>query len=188
MTTNTFLQSCFGPVDNRTYDKPSSGWRWVSWGNWGRAERWTKMLAYTIGTIGPFYLGNPFGSDTVDLPLLSLIAAWGLLLLSPVQLLDVYDRWMIGDRLSMAIMVPRVISHPLMGLTLLHTLPSDPLRTLVMAYAGLLLLSLFFEGMFLRRHLGREHVRPGIEGTAIFWAFLWIYIAIYMLVLVSVFF
>lgn len=43
-SSNSFWASLSGPVDPATYDR-AAGWRWVSWGPWGRTERFLKLAA-----------------------------------------------------------------------------------------------------------------------------------------------
>ena len=106
-----------------------------------------------------------------------------LVVLTPLQLLDIRDRWLIRDYLSNLINIPRTLSHPLVGLMLLYGAPVPAIRWSLLLFAGLLLLALFFEGVFLWKHLGREHRHPGKIPHAVFWTFLGGYAGVYLLVL-----
>lgn len=181
----SFLGSLSGPVDQATYDA-QAGWRWISWGPWGRAERFSKLAAYLLGTIAPaaLYLDGTwsFAGDQSTTAVMQ-IAGWLLLVvLTPLQVLDIRDRWLMRDYLSNLISVPRTLSHPLIGLLLLHAAPVAAVQRVLFWFAGILLMALFFEGVFLRRHLGREHRHPGGIPQPVFWVFLAGYVAIYLLV------
>ena len=184
----SFLESLSGPVDPATYDR-EAGWRWVSWGPWGRTERFLKLAAYLLGTTAPsilYFDGTWSFSAPHDATTLMQIAGWlMLLLLSPLQVLDIRDRWLMRDYLSNLISIPRTLSHPLVGLMLLYGSPVERVEAPLRLFASILLVALFCEGVFLRRHLGREHRHPGKIPRPVFWAFLWVYVAIYVLVLLA---
>jgi len=184
----SFRESLSGPVDSATYDR-GAGWRWVSWGPWGRTERFLKLAAYLLGTIAPVWLyfagdwsfaGPHEATDTMR------IAGWlMLLILTPLQVLDIQDRWLMRDYLSNLINIPRTLSHPLMGLMLLYGAPASRIQAPLALFATTLLVALFCEGVFLAKHLGREHRHPGKIPRRVFWIFLWAYVAIYLLVLLA---
>lgn len=184
----SFLESLSGPLDPATYDR-EAGWRWVSWGPWGRAERFLKLAAYLLGTAAPslLYLDGTWSFSTPhQATVLMQLAGWLMvLLLSPLQILDIRDRWLMRDYLSNLISIPRTLSHPLVGLMLLYGSPVGRIEASLTLFATILLLALFCEAMFLRRHLGREHRHPGKIPRPVFWAFLWVYVAIYLLVLLA---
>ena len=181
----SFLASLSGPVDEATYDR-QAGWRWVSWGPWGRAERFSKLAAYLLGTLAPvaLYLDGTW-SFAGDQPTTTTmqIAGWLMLVvLTPLQVLDIRDRWLMRDYLSNLISIPRTLSHPLIGLLLLYAAPVAAVQNVLFWFAGILLMALVFEGVFLHRHLGREHRHPGGIPQPVFWVFLAGYIAIYLVV------
>ena len=180
--------SLSGPVDASTYDR-KAGWRWVSWGPWGRTERFLKLAAYLLGTAAPvgLSLDGTWSFATPDRATsLMRIAGWVMLLfLSPLQILDIRDRWLMRDYLSNLINIPRTLSHPLVGLMLLYGAPVPAIEGTLIVFAATLLIALFCEGVFLRRHLGREHRHPGGIPHSVFWAFLWTYAGIYLLVFLA---
>lgn len=180
-----FFGSLWGPIDPATYDK-DAGWRWVSWGRWGRAERILKLIAYLLGTAAPIVLWQDgtwgFGGPSDATGTMQLAGWLLLLLLTPLQILDIRDRWLIRDYLSNLTNIPRTLSHPLMGLMLLYAPPVDRIDVPVFLYGALLLLALSCEGVFLWKHLGREHRHPGGVPNAVFWGFLAVYVAVYAVV------
>ena len=186
--TKSFLASLRGPVDPATYDR-DAGWRWVSWGPWGRAERFLKLVAYSLGTLGPILLyleGLWDFSPPYEATPLMRVAGWLMLVvLTPLQVLDIRDRWLMRDYLSNLISIPRTLSHPLIGLMLLYGSSQPGLDRVVVVFSSLLLVALFFEGVFLRKHLGREHRVPGRIPRVVFWVFLYGYVGIYVVVLAA---
>ena len=70
-----------------------------------------------------------------------------------------------------------------MGFMLLYGSPAGSLNRVVEAFVLLLLLAPFFEGVFLWKHLGREHRHPGKNPAVVFWVFLLAYVGIYGAVL-----
>jgi len=184
----SFIASLSGPVDEATYDR-QAGWRWVCWGPWGRAERFSKLAAYLLGMVAPvvLYLDGTWsfagGQPTTTT---MQVAGWLMLVvLTPLQILDIRDRWLMRDYLSNLISIPRTLSHPLIGLLLLYAAPAASVERVLVSFAGVLLVALVFEGVFLRRHLGREHRHPGGIPQPVFWIFLAGYIAIYLVVLLA---
>lgn len=177
-----FLASLWGPVDAATYDR-DAGWRWVSWGRWGRTERFLKLLAYLLGTAAPIVLwldGTWSFAEPHEATGTMRLAGWLMLLvLTPLQVLDIRDRWLMRDYLSNLSNIPRTLSHPLMGLMLLYGSPVDRIDVPVFLYGSILLLALFCEGVFLWKHLGREHRHPGKIPNLAFWCFLALYVGIY---------
>ena len=184
----SFRDSLSGPVDSATYDR-EAGWRWVSWGPWGRTERFLKLAAYLLGTIAPLglYFDGAWRFGGPDEATGTMrIAGWLMLLvLAPLQVLDIQDRWLMRDYLSNLINIPRVLSHPLVGLMLLFGPPTSRIQEPLVVFAATLLVALFCEGVFLAKHLGREHRHPGKIPRPVFWVFLWAYAGVYLLVLLA---
>ena len=184
----SFWDSLSGPVDAATYDR-EAGWRWVSWGPWGRTERFLKLAAYLLGTVAPLwlYFDGTWGFEGPDeaTPMMRVAGWLMLLILAPLQVLDIQDRWLMRDYLSNLINIPRVLSHPLLGLMLLYGTPTSSIQAPLALFAATLLVALFCEGVFLSKHLGREHRHPGKIPRPVFWVFLWTYAGIYLLVLLA---
>lgn len=178
-----FRASLRGPVDSTTYDR-DAGWRWVSWGPWGRAERFLKLAAYAFACVAATYLfletpSHPSRAASGAMRL----AGWLLLgFLTPLQILDIRDRWLMRDYLSNAINVPRVFAHPLVGALLLWGGRSEDVSRVAIVFGSSLLIALVFEAIFLWKHLGREHRLPGGVPHSVFWAFLALYVGVYALV------
>ena len=184
----SFRGSLSGPVDAATYDR-EAGWRWVSWGPWGRTERFLKLAAYLLGVIAPVWLYSDgaweFASPHEATGTMRIAGWLMLLVLTPLQILDIQDRWLMRDYLSNLINIPRTLSHPLIGLMLLYGSPTSRIQDPLALFATPLLVALFCEGVFLAKHLGREHRPPGKIPRPVFWVFLWAYTGIYLLVLLA---
>ena len=118
-------------------------------------------------------------------PKLRRVVPLMLLILTPLQVLDIQDRWLMRDYLSNLINIPRTLSHPLVGLMLLYGSPSPSIQSPLKFFAATLLAALCCEGVFLAKHLGREHRHPGKIPTPVFWVFLFVYAAIYLVVFIA---
>lgn len=107
------------------------------------------------------------------------LAGWLLLgFLTPFQILDIRDRWLMRDYLSNAINVPRFFAHPLVGALFLWGGRSEDVSRVAIVFGSSLLIALVFEASFLWKRLGHEHRLPGGVPHSVFWAFLALYVGV----------